>query len=222
MTNAEIITQRVAEIAINADQQPGVIVVINLQTRSVEYMSPRGLHLLETTMEELFAMGPAYHERFFCPNETDNYMPKIWDVMERRDFRAIVSFFQQVRTNQSMGWSWYFSSARLLACDEANQPLLLLNFSCPVDVDSNITAKVQRLLDENNFLRQHSTIYARLTPRERLVLKGLALGETSAETAQYLFISMQTVETHRRNLRQKLGVTSTFELGQYARAFDLI
>ena len=27
---------------------------------------------------------------------------------------------------------------------------------------------------------------------------------------------------HRRNIRQKLGATSSFDLGQYARAFNLI
>jgi DNA-binding CsgD family transcriptional regulator len=222
MTTAEIIAHKVDEIAATADQQPGVIIIHNIQTRGVEYMSARGLKLLETTMEELRAMGPAYHERFFYPDETDDYLPRVWRIMEQRDFETIVSFFQQVRTNQSAGWSWYFSTARLLACDEANQPLLLISFACPIEVGSNITAKVQRLLDENNFLRQHSAAFSRLTTREREVLGRLGRSESSAEIAEALFISVQTVDTHRRNLRQKLGAAGHFELGQYARAFDLI
>jgi DNA-binding CsgD family transcriptional regulator len=222
MTTTDIISHRVAAIAATADQQPGVIIIHNIQTRTVEYMSQRGLQLLDTTPEALREMGPAYNDRFFNPDDTADYLPKIWRFMERKDFSAIVSFFQQVRTNEAADWSWYFSTVRLLACDTAGQPLLLISFACPVDVDSHLTAKVQRLLEENSFLRRHGATFARLTPRERMVLRGLALGETSGETANDLHISMQTVETHRRNLRQKLGGASAFELGQYARAFDLI
>jgi DNA-binding NarL/FixJ family response regulator len=81
---------------------------------------------------------------------------------------------------------------------------------------------VQRLLDENVFLCINHNWFATLTTREREVLRALALGQSALEIASPLFISPQTAETHRRNLRRKLGAESAFELGQYARAFDLI
>jgi DNA-binding CsgD family transcriptional regulator len=50
----------------------------------------------------------------------------------------------------------------------------------------------------------------------------MALGKSSSETAIELFISLGTVDTHRKNIRNKLETKSYFELTQYARSFDLI
>jgi DNA-binding CsgD family transcriptional regulator len=50
----------------------------------------------------------------------------------------------------------------------------------------------------------------------------LAKGESAIECGKSLFISPQTVETHRKNIRMKLDTKSFFELTQYARSFDLI
>jgi len=61
-----------------------------------------------------------------------------------------------------------------------------------------------------------------MTRRERDVLKWMALGKSAAETADIMFISIYTVDTHRKNIRRKLNTNSSFELSQYGRAFDLI
>jgi two-component system response regulator NreC len=56
----------------------------------------------------------------------------------------------------------------------------------------------------------------RLTPREREVLQLVAEGRTNREIAQVLSISVKTVEHHRANLMNKLGLYSAAELTQYA------
>jgi DNA-binding NarL/FixJ family response regulator len=55
-----------------------------------------------------------------------------------------------------------------------------------------------------------------LAPREREVLQLVAEGHRSPEIAERLHISTLTVETHRRNLMQKLGLHSVAELTRYA------
>jgi DNA-binding NarL/FixJ family response regulator len=55
-----------------------------------------------------------------------------------------------------------------------------------------------------------------LTDREREVLAGLARGLSSRDVARELDISVRTVETHRANLMQKLGVKSVALLIQAA------
>lgn len=49
-----------------------------------------------------------------------------------------------------------------------------------------------------------------------------ALGKSATDTAEVLFISLNTVETRRKNIKQKLDTTAYFDLCQYARAFDLV
>ncbi len=58
--------------------------------------------------------------------------------------------------------------------------------------------------------------YTSLGAREREVLQLVAEGKTSSETAQQLHISIKTVESHRRNIAQKLGLHGTAELTKYA------
>ncbi|HZD72580.1 MAG TPA: response regulator transcription factor [Actinomycetota bacterium] len=51
-----------------------------------------------------------------------------------------------------------------------------------------------------------------LTPRERDVLERIARGLTNRQIAGELFISPNTVETHRRHILEKLGARSRAEL----------
>ncbi|MFZ5896091.1 MAG: response regulator [Myxococcota bacterium] len=55
-----------------------------------------------------------------------------------------------------------------------------------------------------------------LTVREREVLQLLAEGKSSKEIASSLDIAMPTVETHRRQIAEKLGVRTIAELTKYA------
>jgi DNA-binding NarL/FixJ family response regulator len=55
-----------------------------------------------------------------------------------------------------------------------------------------------------------------LTPRELEVLKLIAEARTSKEIAQELFISIKTVERHRQNILDKLGMRDRVELTRYA------
>jgi len=61
-----------------------------------------------------------------------------------------------------------------------------------------------------------------LSPREREVLRLLALGHTNQEIAAQLYISVRTAETHRAHVMQKLGLSSRAELVRYALEHDLI
>ena len=58
--------------------------------------------------------------------------------------------------------------------------------------------------------------YDLLTEREREVLQLLAEGKSNKEAAAVLNLSPYTVETHRTNLMQKLGIHNTAEIVLYA------
>ncbi|HET7171695.1 MAG TPA: response regulator transcription factor [Gaiellales bacterium] len=55
-----------------------------------------------------------------------------------------------------------------------------------------------------------------LTPRELQVLKLIAEAYTSKQIAQELVISVKTVERHRQNILDKLGMSDRVELTRYA------
>ena len=55
-----------------------------------------------------------------------------------------------------------------------------------------------------------------LTGREQMILLQLAQGKSNKQVAHDLDISVRTVETHRKNIKRKLGISSTAGLTRYA------
>ncbi|GHA80715.1 response regulator transcription factor [Pontibacter akesuensis] len=214
---------KIAEIAAVADNLPGVVIIHNHQNGMVvEYMSRRGVEYLGVTLEEVKRLGTEYYTKFFNPDDAKDYIPKIMGLVKRNSDEELVTFFQQVRTIENPGWTWYVSTIKILMRDDAGLPLLTITMAFPIDPLHHVTAKVPRLLEENNFLRNNLHRFRLLSKREQEVLRQWALGKSASETADILFISITTVETHRRNLKHKLQANSSFDLAQYARAFDLI
>ncbi|WP_322096474.1 response regulator transcription factor [Pelagibius marinus] len=61
-----------------------------------------------------------------------------------------------------------------------------------------------------------------LTSREQTVLVLLAEGKSNKEVARELEISVRTVETHRKNIKSKLEISSTAGLTRYALEHGLL
>ena len=55
-----------------------------------------------------------------------------------------------------------------------------------------------------------------LTSREQTILLRVAQGLSNREVAEDLCISVRTVETHRKNIKSKLGISTTAGLTRYA------
>jgi DNA-binding NarL/FixJ family response regulator len=67
-----------------------------------------------------------------------------------------------------------------------------------------------------------SDTFELLTPREKEVLQLLAEGKSNKEAASILDVSLYTVESHRTNLMQKLGLHNTAEIVLYAVRKNLV
>jgi DNA-binding NarL/FixJ family response regulator len=100
------------------------------------------------------------------------------------------------------------------------------------DADQDIVEAVRRTMRGHSFLypsaistlvkdyvdrgRPEEEQFDILTPRELQVLKLIAEAYTSKEIAQELVISVKTVERHRQNILDKLGMNDRVELTRYA------
>ncbi|MFF2654184.1 response regulator [Streptomyces sp. NPDC058045] len=83
-----------------------------------------------------------------------------------------------------------------------------------------VTALVRDYLER---ARQGGKLPSRaITEREEEILKLVAEGHSSREIADLLVISVKTVERHRANLLQKLGMRDRLELTRYAIRAGLI
>lgn len=83
-----------------------------------------------------------------------------------------------------------------------------------------VTALIRIFLDR---VKDGEDLPARtITEREEEILKLVAEGHSSKEIGELLFISVKTVERHRANLLQKLGLRDRLELTRYAIRAGLI
>jgi DNA-binding NarL/FixJ family response regulator len=67
-----------------------------------------------------------------------------------------------------------------------------------------------------DYRRKADTTEARLSEREREVLRHIAEGVSTKEIAGLLSVSVKTVETHRQKIMEKLNLHSVAELTKYA------
>jgi len=68
----------------------------------------------------------------------------------------------------------------------------------------------------NSLIEKPASETASLTNREQIILGMLADGQSSKSSAAKLGISPRTVDTHRRNIKKKLGLTTMSALIRFA------
>jgi two-component system, NarL family, response regulator NreC len=112
------------------------------------------------------------------------------------------------------------AGARGYLLKDSAAPDLLSAIDAVSNGRSFFSPSIRELLAEDyvRVLRQKGEVdsYELLSPREREILQLLAEGKTNKEVAATLFISPYTVETHRGNILEKLGLHSAAELILYA------
>jgi DNA-binding NarL/FixJ family response regulator len=81
------------------------------------------------------------------------------------------------------------------------------------------TAPAQPESAKNTTLSQ---VFSVLTPRELEVLKLVAAGHTNQEIADQLVLSIKTVQAHRANVMEKLGLHDITHLVRFALRYGLI
>ncbi|MCU4164757.1 response regulator transcription factor [Carboxylicivirga caseinilyticus] len=102
----------------------------------------------------------------------------------------------------------------------------LLYSALPEDVSGNqfsilqpkaaIVDKLQSMVVEVKKNKEEEDQTEDLSPREKSILKCVALGLTNKEIAEKEFISTHTVISHRKNITRKLGIKTVSGLTVYA------
>lgn len=70
--------------------------------------------------------------------------------------------------------------------------------------------------DNTKLIKNNSTVQTMLTDRELEIITLIALEYSGKEISDQLFISMNTVETHRKNIMKKLDAKNSISLVKYA------
>lgn len=219
---SELIDKKIREIAAVEDDMPGVIIIWNADDFSLRYMSKRGRDFIRMTNDEILKMGVNYTTSILNPEDSIEYTPKIFELLRRNNNEEIISLFQEVRAPQQINYSWFITGCKVLLRDNEGRPLLLIGMSIPIDSVLEMAEKAQRILSENNYMHENINLFDSLTQREKELLRFFALGYTNEAIAKELFISIETVATHRKNIRRKLGCKTNYDCTHFAQVFNII
>lgn len=80
----------------------------------------------------------------------------------------------------------------------------------------------ERLLKQQTFRRQRQKQFDSLTRRQREILTLICRGQTNRQIGSELFISEDTVRTHRNNIWRQLGIRTVVEAVWFGQAFELV
>ncbi|WP_166435187.1 LuxR C-terminal-related transcriptional regulator [Christiangramia sabulilitoris] len=102
--------------------------------------------------------------------------------------------------------------------DEGNSIIKIKRASSDI---ANTIMSFGHLLEENNFLKSNIANYAKLTKREKEIMVIFAQGLRQKEVADRLFISIETLRTHWKNIKKKLNIKSVADVIKYVNSFDM-
>lgn len=204
------------------DYLPGNVLVTDLTKLSTVYMNRRGCNIIKHSVEELRELGPEYFQRFFVPEEMGIVVPTYLSMQQEQHASRIYNFAHRVKTMSDGCYKWYFACAKLLykpGQEVADNMLLIVN---EADGAGHIAKKINSVLEESNWMKQNFKKFSRLTKREKEIITLLISGKNSSQIADVLFISRFTVNTHRRNILEKLEIKNLAVLYKFAVVFGLI
>lgn len=82
-----------------------------------------------------------------------------------------------------------------------------------------VSPEIEHFLTEHTEQHQHKAVQeanALLSPTEKIILKIISEGKSSADIAALLFISVNTVDNHRANIARKLNLEGKNSLMKFA------
>lgn len=213
------IREKIKAFAPQLEKMPGVTVIHEIEGFKPVFMTSNGLKLLGLNMEELIAIGEDYKHLFFNDDFMPDYLDKLTGMMTEDNAEEAYSFIHQVEIKGK--YEWYLASLKVFHI-KAGRPTHTITTALPVNDFKRTTNKAERLLAEQRFSNENIVKFQSLSGREIQVLQLVALGKSSSEIAEKLNISNNTVNSHRKTLKQKLNISSNYEFSEYALSFDLI
>ncbi|HRH49677.1 MAG TPA: helix-turn-helix transcriptional regulator [Panacibacter sp.] len=162
-------------------------------------------------------------KHFYEPPCNELLKSLIWEIvhfLKDQDQFAVYSFFYRSNKDASLEAEWFLSSSRLNKCDEGF-PKELVIFTYCLQSFGDIKKRLYQVLENNEFFKENFNKVANLTKREKEIIGLLAKGMSTAKIANMLFISVHTVNTHRKNINQKLVIKNIAGLLKFTDVFDL-
>lgn len=205
----------------------------NMQTQSYSFLTSKFHFLLDYDAGEARKTGPGFFFLKMYPEDLPRVMEttiKTFEFLsdrpgdERKDFK--LCFDYRIRRADGVGIRMV-QQVVVLETDFLKNIWLVLavNDICPVqDIHAPLKRFLKQISTGRHFLfyPENNPTQPVLSPRELEVLGLIAQGFISREIADYLHISVNTVNNHRQNILEKMSAGNCFEAVKTAAKLNLI
>jgi DNA-binding CsgD family transcriptional regulator len=184
---------------------PGYFHVVDSTTFLLKHISEKSLLRLDLSWEDIKILGTRFITEWHSHDTIAQILPAWQKFQQKGNAEEVGSAVQKIRVAgcQPNEFIPFFTFGKLTKSLDT-----FYKFSFDVR-DLPFSDKIQSIIDENDFLRKNYVQFSRLTKQEKEILKRLAMGMRNQQIADELFISQNTVRTHRNNIHSKLEIRGT-------------
>lgn len=206
--------------------------VVEVPAHKYHFLGKQQVNVSGYSNEEFLERGVELLLQSIHPNDIDIVLNKIYpaftDIVMNTpaEDRQKIQFQYNYRFQRKDGeYLNLMEQVYALEVDQDGRPTLLLGNIIMLDTKDVLPVRMSaKKISKSGFsetyisktFRPSPNILEGITDRELDILRNLAVGKTSKEIGNELFISPHTVDTHRRNLLRKLKCRSVVELAQIA------
>ena len=204
------------------DYIPAIVRIQDFGSKALVYINRRGCCFFNRCKEEILAMGSDY-DNLFLHNEENSMMESRMQQLVKEGINGkFHSFFQRIRPHQDSDFTWFFTNASMYNPPNGQDSTRIVHFSFKLLEGNGMATRLDRLIKDESFLVQNYANFNRLSHREKEVLCLIANGSCSKDIAESLYISIHTVNNHRKNIIHKTGFRDPAEFSRFASYFDHI
>jgi DNA-binding CsgD family transcriptional regulator len=185
---------------------PGFLIVLDINDFSVKYLSSNGLEIIKKDLDEAIQMSIDEIRNYLFPNLVDKMYSEMHKCIQEK--RTEFGFYFKARYGEGYDYQWFQAS---LKPDYANK--IVYSVVQPVSINlDHISKTISGFLDKCYIAMHENLDLNKLSPREKEIIYLTTRGLSSGQIAEKLFISIYTVNNHRKNIIKKLGLKSLAEI----------
>lgn len=212
---------------------PGMAVVLDVHENAYVYVSAYAEEVTGYTREELLEGGIQQALELFPPMHRQIITGEISPLISRHfeqsaangDYQSARASYQSQLMHRNGTIRWYLHTLRIIKLDAQQRPHVILKMLTDIQevkTDPYLHVSISRKNKEGKteilFAEKYlpAAAFDLLSERETEVLHLICRGFTNARIAEQLFISIHTVQTHRKNILRKTCCKGTAELAAFA------
>jgi DNA-binding CsgD family transcriptional regulator len=193
---------------------PGYIHLNDKQTLGIDYYSKNALDIFGKSLEEIKNDGRKHIDTISDKKSQEIFNTSLIDFSLNGNPLKTFSFIQRLRENSKADYQLYYTISRHYR-DGKN----LLSYTQPLQRLNDFSFLKEIVEERYSFFNKHFYRFDLLTQREREILKLIAEGDTNKTISEKLYISFQTVKTHRKNICRKLETGKLIDIVKFAQVF---